>query len=166
MNCSVEQYIDLCRLVISEQKMMQQKITILSIHKLLNLRSTSIIQVNNNTTYGNDTLGQKVIYYDNLERDISVSKKIIELMESTTELIDPSYSVHVAMTYMMTDKKGNRRFAKQEAERFDYDRRTFKKNMDQAIEDALKKPETKVLLNQIKQIAKINDRQEYLNILK
>ena len=166
MNYSVDLYIELCRATLKEQKAIQKKSTILNIHQLLNLRSTSIIRIKDQQGYQNDPLGQKIIYYDDLERDILISKKIIDLMKRTTELIDPSYSVHVMMTYMTTDSKGNRKSAKQEAEEFGYDRKVFKKEMDQEIEKALEKPEMEVLLNQIKRIAETGGRLEYVNVFK
>ncbi len=166
MNCSVEQYIELCRVTLKEQKAMQKKNTILNIHQLLSLRSTSVIQIKGQPMYQNDSLGRKVIYYSDLERDVLISEKIIDLMRKTTELIDPSFSIHVMMTYMMSDNQGNMRFAKQEAEEFGYDRRVFKREMDQEIEKALGKPKMKELLNQIKQIAEKNGRLEYLSVFK
>ena len=164
MICSAEGYIALCRLTAEEQKDVLRKRTLVGIHEMLDLHSTSIIQVSSSAFYREDSLGKKIIYYDDLERQIEVSRRLIELMRRTADLIDPFFSLHVMMTYMKLDRYGEKRFALQEAERFGYDRRRFKKDLDAAISEALEKPAMKALLKQVEITARNNGRQEYVDL--
>ena len=164
MICSAEGYIALCRLTAEEQKDVLKKSAMIGIHEMLDLHSTSIIQVSSSTFYREDSLGKRIIYYDDLERQIEVSRRLIELMRRTADLIDPFFSLHVMTTYMKLDRYGEKRFALQEAERFGYDRRRFKKDLDAAISEALEKPAMKELLKQVEITARKNGRQQYVDL--
>ena len=82
----------------------------------------------------------------------------------TTRQIDPSFRIHVIDTYLILDRWGRQRYPMNEAERYNYDRRAFKKEMDEAIEKALRRKETVTCLDGIRTLAERNDRQDYLKI--
>ena len=162
---SLQQYKELCRLVAREEKIIQKKRVVLYQMNVFGLKSTSVIQISSNS-YHPDKTTRKLIRYNEIEEEINDSQRIIELMLKTAEEIPPEYRIHVIDTYLIPDKYGGNRFPVNEAERYGLDRRIFKTEMDSAIESALEKRTVRACLNEIRKIAKRNDRQDYLEILK
>ena len=161
---SLKQYKDLCRLVSREDEIIRKKQTMLYQMNVFGLKSTSIVQIGN-SSYQPDKTAERIIRYGEIEDEIKDSQRIIDLILKTTKQIDPSFRIHVIDTYLILDCWGRQRYPANEAERYDYDRRVFKKEMDEAIEKALSRKETVACLNGIRNLAERNDRQDYLKIL-
>lgn len=160
---SLEQYKDLCRLVSREDEIIRKKQTMLYQMNVFGLRSTSIVQVSN-SSYQPDKTAERIIMYGEIENEIKDSQRIIDLMLMTTKQIDPSFRIHVIDTYLIPDRWGRQRYPTSEAERYNYDRRTFKKEMDEAMKRALNKMETLACLDGIRDLAERNKRQDYLKV--
>lgn len=160
---SLKQYKELCRLVSREDEIIRKKQTMLYQMNIFGLKSTSVVQISN-SSYQPDRTFRKIIRYNEIENEIKDSQRIIELMLKTIEQIDPSFRIHVIDTYLILDRWGRQRHSLKEAERYGYDRRTFKKEMDEAIEAALTRKETVACLEAIRILAERNDRQDYLKI--
>ena len=160
---SLQQYKDLCRLAAKEEELIRKKKMMLYQMNVFGLKSTSVIEISSNS-YHQDRTFAKLIRYNEIEAEINDSQRIVDLMLKTAEEIAPEYRIHVIDTYMIKDRRGKNRFPINEAERYGYDRRSFKADLDRAIEDALNREATIACLDQIRILAKKNFRNDYLEV--
>lgn len=156
MQYSLNQFKNLCRYIAEEEGSMADQIMMLDISNFLSLSSPSFSSFANSNNPLQSTLERRVIEFQEKENELKAKGQIISLFLSVIEEIDENYQVDIMQIYMIMDDRGKRNCISRQAGKYHIDRHSFAKEIDEAINNALKKKKVIDYLNRIKQIATNN----------